>query len=89
MQNSSRPVCSIYGLINGAHRIQTLYPWRESEVMNEEAAPPSLQINWSKMKIQQSGNLPRIENSVAACNSDVELVVLRLPWKCTAHKWKQ
>jgi len=40
-------------------------------VMNEEPAPLGLQINWSKTKIQQIGNLPRTENAVAVCNANV------------------
>jgi len=43
-------------------------------VTNEEAAPLSLQINWSKTKIQQTGNPPSTENAVAVCNANVEFV---------------
>ena len=44
------------------------------EVMNEEATPLGLEINWLKTKIQEIGEPPHTETSVAICNAQVKLV---------------
>jgi len=55
-------------------------------VMNEEAAPLALQINWSKTKIQQIGNPPNTENAVAVCNANVEFVKFFVYLESAQHK---